>query len=99
MSDVTPKQHPHIWSQKRFIGVWCTWQSKGHDPLQNLSSWVFPQDDGSNLYAVGIQDYVSLDDGYAIFPCDKPYKTRTQAFAAIGRALTKLDKLMQQDGT
>lgn len=85
---MTENQKPHIWDADQFFNMWELWRYKGHDPIEKLTSWVFKQPDGSVMFAVGIWDYVSFEE--VIFPCAGPYKNREQAFAAVGRALKKL---------
>lgn len=73
-------------SDQEFDGMWSLWRFKGHNPAEKLS--VFEtKDGGETYYSVGILDYISLEN--RIFPSKKVYKSYTQAFAAVGRALDK----------
>ena len=73
-------------SDQEFDGMWSLWRFKGHNPAEELS--VFEtKDGGETYYSVGILDYISLEN--RIFPSKKVYKSYTQAFAAVGRALDK----------
>ena len=67
---------------ERFFGNWETLLWKGHDPFQWLSLR-----EGDGTFDVILRDYVDFDTWFA--PADKPYKTREQAFAALGRLLDK----------
>ena len=74
-------------SDQEFDGMWSLWRFKGHNPAEKLS--VFEtKDGGETYYSVGILDYISLEN--RIFPSKKVYRSYTQAFAAVGRALDKL---------
>ena len=73
-------------SDQEFDGMWSLWRFKGHNPAGKLS--VFEtKDGGETYYSVGILDYISLEN--RIFPSKKVYRSYTQAFAAVGRALDK----------
>ena len=73
-------------SDQEFDGMWSLWRLKGHNPAEKLS--VFETKDGvETYYSVGILDYISLEN--RIFPSKKVYRSYTQAFAAVGRALDK----------
>ena len=73
-------------SDQEFDGMWSLWRFKGHNPAEKLS--VFEtKDGGETYYSVGILDYISLES--RIFPSKKVYRSYTQAFAAVGRALDK----------
>lgn len=73
-------------SDQEFDGMWSLWRFKGHNPAEKLS--VFETKDGvETYYSVGILDYISLEN--RIFPSKKVYRSYTQAFAAVGRALDK----------
>lgn len=75
------------WGDDSFLGAWGTLESKGLDPFQSLASVIT---DG--LYSIAITPYGGLGD-MAYAPGKQPYKTREQAWAAVGRALDKRDKL------
>ena len=84
MSKLTRKDMS--FSDQEFDGMWSLWRFKGHNPAEKLS--VFEtKDGGETYYSVGILDYISLEN--RIFPSKKVYKSYTQAFAAVGRALDK----------
>ncbi|WP_432340212.1 hypothetical protein [Yersinia enterocolitica] len=73
-------------SDQEFDEMWSLWRYKGHNPAEKLS--VFETSNGDETYySVGILDYISLEN--RIFPSEKVYKSYTQAFAAVGRALDK----------
>ena len=84
MSKLTRKDMS--FSDQEFDGMWSLWRFKGHNPAEKLS--VFEtKDGGETYYSVGILDYISLEN--RIFPSKKVYRSYTQAFAAVGRALDK----------
>ena len=84
MSKLTRKDMS--FSDQEFDGMWSLWRLKGHNPAEKLS--VFEtKDGGKTYYSVGILDYISLEN--RIFPSKKVYRSYTQAFAAVGRALDK----------
>ena len=73
-------------SDQEFDGMWSLWRFKGHNPAEKLSIFE-TKDGGETYYSVGILDYISLEN--RIFPSKKVYRSYTQAFAAVGRALDK----------
>lgn len=60
------------------------WKSKNHNPLKQIELFVL--EDGG--FAVGVLDYVTRKQYFVA--SERGYKTREQAFAAVGRQLDKL---------
>lgn len=79
-----------VFSEVDFADMWGLWLSKGHNPAQKLS--FFEVKRGEEItFSVGILDYITLEN--IIFPSEKSYKNNEQAFAAVGRALDKAEKV------
>lgn len=79
-----------VFSDVDFADMWNLWLWKGHDPAQKLS--FFEVKRGEEItFSVGILDYMTLEN--IIFPSEKSYKNNEQAFAAVGRALDKAEKV------
>ena len=85
MSQILAEENK-IFSEVDFAGMWNLWLWKGHSPAQKLG--FFEVKRGEEItFSVGILDYMTLEN--VIFPNEKSYKNKEQAFAAVGRALDK----------